>query len=57
VLLVESEYEASSLAHQRGWVTALIDEMNTGVLTWPNDPRQLTFPDGDPLAQTLDADE
>jgi DNA-binding PadR family transcriptional regulator len=57
VLLVESEYEASSLAHQRGWVTALIDEMNTGVLSWPNDPRQLTFPDGDPLAQTLDADE
>jgi hypothetical protein len=38
-------------------VTALIDEMNTGVLSWPNDPRQLTFPDGDPLAQTLDADE
>lgn len=57
VLLVEADYEKSLLAHERTWVTTLIYELKTGALTWPGDPNQIVFPDGDPLAQALDGDE
>lgn len=54
VLLIESEYEANLLVQEAAWVTTLIDEINAGTLTWPADPAQLDFPDGNPLERELD---
>jgi DNA-binding PadR family transcriptional regulator len=54
VLLIESEYELSALVHQRAWVTALVDELKSGGLTWPDDPNRFDFPDGNPLERDED---
>jgi hypothetical protein len=44
LLLVEAEYEIARLTAERDWVAALLDDLDSGRLTWPADMRELEVP-------------
>lgn len=47
ILMIEVEYEASRVAAESAWITALLDDISAGRLTWSTDP--LSLADIEPL--------
>ena len=44
LLLVEAEYDIARLTAERDWVAALLADLDSGRLAWPDDVRELEVP-------------